>query len=236
MLVSVIIPALNEAENIRACAAAARREYPPDAVEIIVVDGGSTDGTLDQIPADVTRIQGPRGRAVQMNRGAAAARGEVLVFCHADSRLPAGWREAVCETLSQRGVVGGTFQTLILPANWLWKIRNRWVFPTRWQIMFGDQAQFVRRETFIHVGGYPEIPLMEDVEMMRALHRFGRLARANSQIRVITSGRRFAERGTVRQIALNVWNMTRYLVFGATPERIARSYQSSRERETGEPH
>ena len=234
MLVSVIIPALNEAENIRACLAAARWDYPPDAVEIIVVDGGSTDGTSGLIPAGATLIRGSRGRAVQLNRGAAAAHGAVFVFCHADSRLPAGWREAVYETLSRPGIVGGTFQTLILPANWLFKFRNRWVLPTRWQIMFGDQTQFMRRETFIQVGGYPEIPLMEDVEMMRALHRLGRLARVSPQVRVTTSARRFAERGVLRQVLLNTWNMTRYLYFGATPEQIARSYRSSRERESGE--
>lgn len=234
MLVSVIIPALNEAENIARCVAAARRDYPPNAVEIIVVDGGSTDGTPARIPAGAMLLRAPRGRAAQMNRGAAAAHGELFVFCHADSRLPAGWREAVCETLRRPGVVGGTFQTLILPANWLLKLRNRWVFPTRWQIMFGDQAQCMRRDTFIQVGGYPEIPLMEDVEMMRALHGLGRLARVHPQARVTTSARRFAERGVLRQILLNAWNMTRYLYFGATPEQIARSYRSSRERESGE--
>ncbi len=229
--VSVIIPALNEAENIRPCVTAARQDYPPDAVEIIVVDGGSTDGTPDLLPPDVTLIAAPRGRAVQFNRGAAAARGEVFVFCHADSRLPTGWREVVYEILNRPNVVGGTFQTLILPENWLFKFRNRWVLPTRWQIMFGDQTQFMRRETFAQVGGYPEIPLMEDVEMMRALHRLGRLARVNPQVRVTTSARRFTERGVLRQVLLNVWNMTRYLHFGATPEQIARSYRSSREHE-----
>lgn len=230
MLASVIVPALNEAENIRPCVAAARQDYPSDAVEVLVVDGGSTDGTPDLIPPDVMFIAAPRGRAIQLNRGAAAAHGEIFVFCHADSRLPVGWREAVYETLNQSNVVGGTFQTLILPDNWLFKFRNRWVFPTRWQIMFGDQAQFMRRETFAQVGGYPEIPLMEDVEMMRALHRLGRLARVRPQVRVTTSARRFAERGVLRQVLLNAWNMTRYLHFGATPEQIARSYRSSRER------
>jgi len=230
MLVSVIIPALNEAENIARCVAAARQDYPPDAVEIIVVDCGSTDGTPDMIAADATLIRAPRGRAVQMNCGAAASRGDTLVFCHADCRLPAGWREAVSETLSQPNVVGGTFQTLILPDNWLFKYRNRWVFPTRWPIMLGDQVQFMGRDTFVQVGGYPEIPLMEDVEMMRALHLLGRLARVSPQVRVTTSARRFAEHGVLRQILLNAWNMMRYLYLGATPEQIARSYRSSRER------
>jgi rSAM/selenodomain-associated transferase 2 len=229
MLVSVIIPALNEAENIERCIANARRAYTADEIEIIVVDGGSTDGTPDLVPDDVTVLTSPRGRAVQLNRGAEAAIGEIFVFCHADSLLPAGWREAVVDALRDPEVSGGTFQTLILPANWMLKIRNRWVFPPKWSIMFGDQVQFMRRETFEAVGGFPEIPLMEDVEMSRALHEAGRLVRIDPNVRVITSARRFAERGYLRQSLLNGWNMFRYLNLGATPEQIARSYRSSRE-------
>jgi rSAM/selenodomain-associated transferase 2 len=236
MLVSVIIPALNEAQNIERCIADARRQYAPEEVEIIVVDGGSTDATTDLVPGDVTLLTSPRGRAVQLNRGAAAADGEIFVFCHADSFLPVGWREAVVDVLRAPDVSGGTFQTLILPANWMLKIRNRWVFPPKWSIMFGDQVQFMRRETFEAVGGFPEIPLMEDVEMSRSLHEAGRLVRIDSDVRVITSARRFAERGYLRQSLLNGWNMFRYLNLGATPEQIARSYRSSREETASEAH
>ncbi|MBN1260005.1 MAG: hypothetical protein JXB35_04915, partial [Anaerolineae bacterium] len=131
--------------------------------------------------------------------------------------------------LSNPDVSGGAFQTLILPANWMLKIRNRWVFPPRWHIMFGDQVQFMRRATFEAVGGFPEIPLMEDVEMSRALHQAGRLVRIDARLRVITSGRRFAERGYLRQSLQNGLNMFRYLVWGASPEAIAKVYRSSRE-------
>ena len=135
MLVSVIIPALNEAGNIRQAVAAARRDYTPAEVEVIVVDGGSTDGTPDVVPPGVTLVRSPRGRAVQMNRGAAASHGEILVFCHADSQLPAGWREAVIEALSRPGVSGGTFQTLALPERGLiLYLRNRIRFPANWDI------------------------------------------------------------------------------------------------------
>ena len=229
MLVSVIIPALNEAQNIERCIADARRTYTAEQVEIIVVDGGSTDGTPDLVPHDVTLLASPRGRAVQLNRGAAAADGEIFVFCHADSFLPVGWREAVITALNVPTVSGGTFQTLILPANWMLKIRNRWVFPPKWSIMYGDQVQFMRGETFAEVGGFPEIPLMEDVELSRALSEVGRLVRINPELRVVTSARRFAERGYLRQSLLNGWNIFRYLYLGATPEQIALSYRSSRE-------
>ncbi len=221
-LVSVIIPALNEAESIHQAISAARRGYAPDEVEIIVVDGSSSDGTPGLVPPDVTLIRALRGRAVQMNRGAATAQGEILLFCHADSQLPAGWREAVIEPLNRPSVSGGTFQTLILPARGILRIRNSLTFPADWKIMYGDQVQFMRRVTFEQVGGFREIPLMEDVEMARALHRVGRLVRV--PLRVITSSRRFLERGPLRQWLANTWRMIRYLYLGTAPERLAREY------------
>jgi rSAM/selenodomain-associated transferase 2 len=231
MLVSVIIPALNEAQNIQKCIAAARRAYTPGEVEIIVVDGGSSDGTPGLVPPEATLLHSPRGRGIQMNRGVAASRGGILTFCHADSQLPAGWRTAVMEALSQPGVSGGTFQTLTLPERGLLLyIRNRTSFPANWKMMFGDQVQFMTRETFQQVGGFPEIPLMEDVEMSRALHKIGKLVRIRPSLRVITSSRRALEWGTLRQWLGNTWRMIRYLYLNATPEDILRSYQSSRER------
>lgn len=230
MVTSVIVPALNEAENIEACIAAARRDYVRDQVEIVVVDGGSTDGTPDRVPSGVSLLLSPRGRGAQMNRGVAASRGEILVFCHADSRLPEGWREAVIEALERPGVSGGTFQTAIVPPGSLilW-IRNRLAFPANWRIMFGDQVQFMTRDAFEQVGGFPEIPLMEDVEMSRALNEIGELVRIRPSLRVATSSRRFLERGPLTQWLLNSWSMFRYLYLGATPQDIARAYRSSRE-------
>jgi rSAM/selenodomain-associated transferase 2 len=232
-LASVIIPVLNEAESIETCIAAARRDYAPDEVEILVVDGGSTDGTPDRVRGDlrshaVTLLRSPRGRAVQMNRGAAASRGEVLVFCHADSHLPAGWREAVIGALSRPGVSGGTFQTLILPeTSWLLRLRNRMPHPPRWKEMHGDQAQFLTRATYERIGGFPELVLMEDVELSRALHREGELVRILPH--VITSSRRYLERGPLRQGLRNRWNLFRYLYLSATPGDIARTYRTRRE-------
>jgi rSAM/selenodomain-associated transferase 2 len=227
-LVSVIIPVLNEAGSIETCIAAARRDYAPDEVEMIVVDGGSSDGTPDRIPPTATLIRSPRGRAVQMNRGAAASQGVILVFCHADSQLPAGWREAVIEALSLPGVSGGTFQTLILPeVAWILRLRNRMPHRANWRGMHGDQAQFMTRAIFEQLGGFPDLSLMEDVEMSRALHREGKLVRLS--LRVITASRRYMERGPLRQALRNRWNLFRYLYLGATPDEIARTYHTSRE-------
>ncbi|NBD36074.1 MAG: glycosyltransferase [Chloroflexi bacterium] len=227
MLISVIIPALNEAENIQTCIEAARRGYSADQVEIIVADGGSSDGTPDLAPPDVTVVHSPRGRGVQMNRGAQVATGEGFVFCHADSYLPRGWYEAVVEVLRQPDVSGGNFQPLISPAKGVLHLVNHIIFPTDWRIMFGDSAQFMSREIFEQVGGFQDIPLMEDVEMSRALHNAGRLVCI--RLRVKTSSRRFLERGATRQWLFTVWCMIRYLYLGASPEDIARVYRSSRE-------
>ena len=229
MLVSVIVPTLNEAENIAAAVRAARRAYGPDEVEILIVDGGSSDGTPDLVPPCERVLASARGRALQLNRGAEGSHGEILVFCHADSLLPAGWREAVIRALEDPRVSGGTFQTAILPATGFVHIRNRLRFPANWRIMFGDQVQFMRRSTFDRLGGYAEIPLMEDGEMSRALAQHGRLVRIPLPLRVITSSRRFLERGANRQTLLNGWNMLRYLYLGASPQEIATSYRSSRE-------
>lgn len=227
MKVSVVIPALNEAGSITACVRAARRGYSPAEVEIVVVDGGSTDGTPGLVPAGERVVHAPRGRAVQMNRGAAATGGGVLVFCHADSLLPAGWREEVLAQLALPRTSGGSFQTRFRPAAGFLGVLNLLSTRADWRIMYGDQAQFMRRASFERTGGFPPIPLMEDVEMARALHRLGRLRR--SRLPVITSGRRFIERGPLRQAVLSVTCMLRYLYMGATPQAIARAYRSSRE-------
>ena len=227
MLVSVVIPTLNEAESIRRTLAAARDGYPAEQVELIVSDGGSQDGTLGLLPADVAALRSPRGRARQMNAGASAAKGHVLVFCHGDTLLPQGWREAVLDALSDPSVSGGAFQVKLEPAAGILHWTNRLRLPEAWQITMGDQVQFVRRTVFGEIGGFPDIPLMEDIEMSRALHRHGRLVRV--PLRVTTSSRRFLERGPWRQWWLSARCLVRYLWFGATPQEIAAVYRSSRE-------
>lgn len=228
MLTSVVIPAHNEAENIGQCIAAARRDYAASQVEVIVVDSASSDGTADLVPPGVTLLHSPRGRAAAMNRGADVSRGEILVFCHGDSQLPAGWREAVIEALSRPGVSGGAFQSRLEPEVGLLRIGNRLRLPAYWPFLLGDQAQFMSRASYESVGGFPDIPLLEDVEMARALHRVGKLVRI--PLRVATSSRRFQERGVLRQLLQDVWLEVLYLCLGASAEDIAQCYVSSRER------
>lgn len=228
MLASVIIPALNEADNIKRTVQAARGTYLLSDVEIIVVDGGSTDGTCDQVPSGEKIIRAHRGRANQMNAGAEAAQGALFVFCHADTLLPSGWLESVQKVLARPNVIGGAFQVTLFPERFIMvKIFNRINSPTLWLIMTGDNCQFMNREVFISLGGYLQIPLMEDIEMARRLRKAGWLAR--SPLRVTTSARRFEERGWIRQYLLNIYNTIRYAYLGVSAEKISASYRSSRE-------
>jgi rSAM/selenodomain-associated transferase 2 len=228
VLVSVIIPTFNESQNIEQCVAAARGDYSPEEVEIIVADGGSTDGTLNVVPADVTVVHAPTGRGVQMNCGADAAHGEIFVFCHADSRLPPGWREQVVSTLRKAHTSGGAFQTRYEPQRGLLLgLINHLKFPADWRVIHGDRAQFMTSSVFLDIGGFPQIPLMEDVEMARSLHRRGKLRLISS--RVVTSSRRYLELGSVKYFLSVMRNVLNYLYFGATPEEIERVYKSSRE-------
>jgi rSAM/selenodomain-associated transferase 2 len=225
MLVSIIIPTLNEESYIQETILYARREYSAEELEIVVVDGGSQDKTGKLIPKNVKFVESRPGRASQMNLGAAKSRGEILVFCHADSRLPGGWRESVISVLDQPGVSGGTFQLSITPAQGILKLRNRINYPANWRLMYGDQVQFMTRRTFDEIGGFPEIPIMEDLEMSRSLNEAGRLVRV--PLRVRTSSRRFSENKPRQQWLLSIKCVILYLYFGKTAEEIKSIYHPS---------
>lgn len=222
---SVIIPTLNEEAKIEAAIEAAR--YAHDC-EIIVVDGGSTDRTAELARDRVDRlIEGPCGRAVQMNAGAAAARGDVLLFLHADTILPVGYDGAIARELADPIVVGGRFDVALMPSSpllWLTgeliNLRSRWS-----KIATGDQAIFVRRAVFEEIGGYEEIPLMEDLAFTRALKRRGRVACLRQ--RVITSSRRWRRDGVIRTIAL-MWTLRALYFLGVSPSRLRRAYSDTR--------
>lgn len=218
-VLSIIIPALNEAANLerhlpglfRAC---------PDA-EVIVVDGGSTDGTPDVVSRfpQAKLMVAPRCRARQMNAGAECASGEALLFLHADTTLPSDAPDAVMEALGRPDVVGGRFDVrfdsnrrIFTAVATMMNVRSRLS-----EISTGDQAIFVRRRVFEAVGGYADIPLMEDIDFTRRLKRRGRLACL--RLRVITSARKWEREGALRTIVL-MW-MLRFLYFaGVSPARL----------------
>jgi rSAM/selenodomain-associated transferase 2 len=225
--ISIIVPTLDEAAAI-AATLAALQPLRDRGHDVIVVDGGSADGTPDLARPLADRvIAAPRGRALQMNAGAAEARGDVVLFLHADTVLPPEADRAVLEGLAATRLAWGRFDVAIaghhrlLPVvAWLINFRSRLT-----GIATGDQAIFAWREGFLRAGGFPPIPLLEDVALSRALGRLSPpLLLAE---RVTTSGRRWESRGLARTIALMWWLRLRYFL-GASPERLARSYPASR--------
>ena len=226
--VSVVIPALNEAECI---AAAIRSARDAGADEVVVSDGGSEDGTAEaaRMLADVV-VVAPRGRAAQMNAGARASSGDVLLFLHADTLLPPAAIGAVRKAVAEDGIAGGGFavrlglsrdassarRTLLRLTARMINARARLL-----RAYTGDQGIFVARRTFEEMGGYPEIPLMEDVELSRMLGRRWRTALL--PVRVVTSARRWESRGPVRTILL-MWALRLAHRLGMTPARCARIY------------
>jgi len=189
------------------------------------VDGGSTDATsaaAARFPR-VRLLESPRGRARQMNAGARAARGDILLFLHADTLLPGGALAAVEAAVSDPGVVGGRFDVrfdnrrpVFRMIAWLMNQRSRWS-----GISTGDQAIFVCREVFEAMGGYPEIPLMEDVELCRLLKLRGQLAPL--RLAVTTSARKWERDGAVRTILL-MWALRFLYMVGVRPDRLHRWY------------
>jgi len=220
MKISVVIPALNEAEQIVSCLDSIKTQH--GEFEVIVVDGGSIDGTVDLAGAQARVIRSEKGRGVQMNSGARHCTGEVLLFLHADTRLPPEGLLFLERALADPRIVGGTFRLRFDDRTFLLRLI---AFFTRFKCRYfhyGDQGIFVRRSVFEHLKGFAEIPLMEDVDFLRRLSKRGRLALLRQS--VTTSGRRFMEHGIVRQQLLNSILVICYLL-GAKPHSLIKWYE-----------
>lgn len=200
--VSVVIPTLNEAERIERILESV--EGQGGDVEAIVADGGSTDGTRARVNGGARLICSPRGRAVQMNAGAAAASGDVLLFLHADTTLPERAAERV-RAAAEAGFVGGCFLNRFRESGWA----GRFFDPLRdlrtrlLREFYGDNAIFVRRRVFEEIGGFRRLPIMEDYDLAVRMRRRGRLCVIPD--RVLTSARRFLKNGWIRQTLRNQW-------------------------------
>lgn len=219
---SVIIPVLNEAAGIRSQLEALQFLRGKGAI-VIVVDGGSEDSTAEQAGPLVDLVtHSLRGRAVQMNAGAFSSSSEVLLFLHADTALPCSAFERIHEVISS-GALWGRFDVRIDGAHPLLRIVERMM---NWRsrlsgIATGDQAIFVRREVFERMGGYPELPLMEDIVLSKNLKRIAPPACLRE--RVVTSGRRWERHGVLRTILL-MWRVRTGFFFGADPVKLAVRY------------
>ncbi len=222
-MLSIVVPALGEAANLARLLPALRAAAP--GAEIIVADAGSDDGTRDVatcVPG-VTMLTCERGRARQMNAGARAAHGDTLLFLHADTVLPAGFEAAIMRALAEPGVVAGRFDVRLDNPRWAFRmIASLMNLRSRWSgISTGDQALFVRRDVFEALGGFPDIPLMEDVELTRRLKRRGRQAALRE--RVTTSARKWEREGVTRTIGL-MWTLRFLYACGVSPARLHRWY------------
>jgi rSAM/selenodomain-associated transferase 2 len=224
-VLSIVVPTLDEAavivSQLQALQALRARGH-----EVIVVDGGSRDGTAGLAQSLADRVlEAPRGRAVQMNAGARAASGDVLLFLHADTRLPEDADARVLEALAAPRAGWGRFDVRISGTHPLlpvvasaMNLRSRLT-----GIATGDQAIFVRRSLFEAVGGFPEIALMEDIALSATLRAHARPRCLRS--RVTTSGRRWEKHGVLRTV-LTMWRLRLAYFLGAAPARLARDYPS----------
>jgi len=199
------------------------RPFKDGGTEIVVVDGGSTDGSPGRARELASRIvQAPRGRAAQMNAGAKAAMGDYLLFLHVDTRLPENARLALMKVFAAGAVWGRfdvrlsgdrpLFRTIEASMNWRSRLTG---------IATGDQAMFVRRDVFERIGGFPEIPLMEDIALSGRLKRIARPACLRE--RVVTSSRRWEQNGTARTILL-MWRLRLLYFLGTDPAKLAALY------------
>jgi rSAM/selenodomain-associated transferase 2 len=220
---SIIVPVLDEAAMI-ADALAALGPCRARGVEIIVVDGGSRDATVEAAGPLADRVMtAPRGRGSQMNAGAAAAQGGVLLFLHADTRLPPEADRLIVRALEQSNRVWGRFDVTIAGRSPFLRIvaammnlRSRLT-----GIATGDQAMFMTREAFARAGGFPDIALMEDIVLSRRLKRISRPACLAA--RATTSGRRWDRDGVLRTVVA-MWRLRLAFFLGAEPARLARQY------------
>lgn len=225
MNISVVIPVLNEEKTIGATLRPLLALAP---YEVLVVDGGSVDRTREVCRGlGVELLISERGRARQMNLGARRATGEVLLFLHADTRLPASAFSDIANALDDARYAGGRFDVELAGRHWMLRIvgalinlRSRTT-----KVGTGDQAIFVRRRIFSRIGGFPDIPLMEDIALCRALKKQGRVACLRS--RVVTSARRWEKDGVWRTI-LRMWALKSLYLAGVSPERLKQFYADTR--------
>lgn len=222
---SVIIPVLNEA-NIIERMIESLQVSSTEITEIIVVDGGSSDQTVALAKAlSVRVIAAELGRAAQMNAGAAAATGEILLFLHADSRLPDQFAVAVQAALAQPQAVAGAFELQIdAPEASLRWIERGVNWRSRWlQLPYGDQAIFLKATTFRQLGGFAALPIMEDFELMQRLRKLGKVVIVPAA--VITSARRWQKLGILKTTVINQLVILAYFL-GVSPEQLGRWYGS----------
>ena len=217
--VSIVIPVYRDTEALARTLEAT--DWSSAEVIVVATPEDPTLAALRLARRDIVWLEAPRGRARQMNAGAAAARGDWLLFLHADSRLPGGWHEAIEEADRSRSVVAGCYRFALDSASMFARVIELGV---RLRVAliglpYGDQALFVRRQRFEAVGGFADIPIMEDVDFVRRMHKEGALFR--SPLKVVTSARRWERDGWVGRTLRHLLLISLYYC-GLPPARLAR--------------
>lgn len=222
-MISVIIPTLNEEACIRRCIESVRSAAA--GCEIIVADGGSKDRTREAAESypEVRVVGSEPGRGNQMNSGASHAQGELFLFIHADTVLEEGWYDDIAAALRNDEIIGGAFTFAIDNPMRKYRIVEAWVSMRChiFRLPYGDQAIFIRRSGFEKLAGYKDMPLMEDVDLVKRMKKLGRITIL--QKKAVTSGRRWVSKGLIRNAAINQMTMLLYLL-GVSPHRLARFY------------
>ncbi|GET37569.1 TIGR04283 family arsenosugar biosynthesis glycosyltransferase [Microseira wollei] len=221
-IISIIIPVLNEASTINKTLASIKKA---SNIEIIVVDGGSEDETVALAQSlGIKVLFSPPGRATQMNRGAAAATGDILLFLHADTRLPNNFDTSVRQSLQIQKTIAGAFELKIdsdIPSlrivEKMVNVRSRYL-----QMPYGDQAIFLKATVFNQIGGFPNLPIMEDFELVRRLQPLGKIEIVPAP--VVTSGRRWQKLGVLKTTLINQLIILGYFL-GIPPDQLAQWYR-----------
>jgi len=221
-MISVIIPTLNEQDKIGILLGSLLGSIDR-SLEVIVVDGGSDDGTLEKIHKfpKIILVKGEKGRANQFNEGARQSNGDILFFVHADSKLPNLWKEQIEAVMDNRKYIGGTFYLKFDKEGFWYHLYSRMSQINNSLCTFGDQGLFVRRTDFEKIGKYPPIPIMEDYEILYRMRQIGKLTKLDSPI--ITSARKFTKNGAVLQQFKNVLIVILYKI-GVRPSKLAKWY------------
>lgn len=221
-MISVIIPTFNEADIIEM--SLRHLIGHQGSFEVIVADGGSTDGTLEKLALfpEVRRVRSPLGRGLQMNLGAQAARGDIFLFLHADTTLPPDAFRLIEEALSDDSVAAGSFTLSFDRSSPLLKLYSLFSRINHILFTYGDQGLFVPAPIFRAVGGFQKLLFMEDVEIQKRLRGWGRFVKVQSP--VVTSARRFIRNGIVRQQLVNTILVSLYHL-GVSPAILKRTYR-----------
>ncbi len=226
MSISIIIPVLNEAERIGPCL---DRLTHYANLEILVVDGGSSDATLLHVQKrGVNIIVSQPGRGQQQHAGALAAKNDLLLFLHSDTKLPDNFALEVRAILQQPNVAAGAFQLAIDNQGAGFRLVERGVnLRSRiFQMPYGDQALFMKKTTYFSAGGFPKVPIMEDVLLVHRLKKLGRILLADTS--VVTSARRWQKHGILKTLIINQFMLAGRMA-GISPDRLARWYYGKKD-------